>query len=100
MADDRLTSRLPSSLLSHVFCSHDLRGRRLTAFGRAASPKSPHVRCIIHTSCAVGVWGRLAALEDLLVSPMQGDKVALHGRKRTIFGGFATLQTSPQQATA
>jgi hypothetical protein len=52
------------------------------------------------TSYAVGVWGRLAAPEDLLVSPMQGDKVALHGRKRTILGGFATLQTSPQQATA
>jgi len=26
--------------------------------------------------------------------------VALHGQKRTILGGFATLQTSPQQANA
>src|SRR5215212_9011650 len=57
------------------------------------------VTSIIDTTCAVGVWGRLAAPEDLLVSPVQGDKVALHGRNRTILGAFTTLQTSPQQAT-
>jgi hypothetical protein len=51
------------------------------------------------TTYAVGVWGRLAAPEDLLVSPVQGDFVALHERNRTILGGFATLQTSPQEAT-
>src|SRR4051812_15269313 len=30
---------------------------------------------------AVGVRGRQAALEDLLFSPVRGDKVAPHGRK-------------------
>jgi len=44
----------------------------------------------------VGVWGRLAAPEDQLFSPVQGDFVALHRRKRKILGGLAALQTFRQ----
>ena len=42
----------------------------------------------------VGVWGAASRPKDLLFSPQQGDKVALLRRKRTVLGGFATLQTS------
>ena len=55
---------------------------------------SRHFASAIYTTYAVGVWGRQAAPEDLLLSPVWGDKVAPHGRKRKILGGLAALQTS------
>src|SRR3954452_3593590 len=79
-----------SALFHHVRYSRDRSVRQVSVL----------LLCVIYTTCAVGVRGRLAAPEHLLVSPVQGDFVALYGRKRAILGGFATLQTSPQQATA
>src|SRR4051812_14584702 len=61
-------------------------------FFTSSGEKEP-TRCIqnlvyIYTTYAVGVWGRQAAPKDLLVSPVQGDFVALHGRKERFLEGL------------
>jgi hypothetical protein len=70
----------------------------MVRFGRSATLQTSGLRNITRLTR----WGFGGGLPPpkISFSPVQGDKVALHGRKRTILGGFATLQTSPQEATA
>src|SRR5262249_12339697 len=66
--------------------------------GPAALQTTRLCSSVIDRTYAVGVWGRLAAPEDLFFPPLLGDKGAQQWRKIRLFGGaprgYPALQTS------